>query len=242
MSDAALRVENLRYAYPDGTAALRGIDLVLEPGEKVGLVGPNGSGKSTLLMCVNGLLNGEGRVLIEGQELTPARLGELRGRVGLVFQSPDDQLFMPTLADDLAFGPVNLGLAAEEVRRRVAEVADEMGLSGLLDRAPHHLSMGQKRTAAIAAVLAMRPGLLLMDEPSSNLDPRWRRRLIELLGTLGVTLLIASHDLALVGGICRRVVVIDEGRLVADGPAGDILGDAALMHAHGLEAWRGPWV
>lgn len=239
MSDPILQVERLAYTYPDGTPALRGVDLAIARGEKVGLVGPNGSGKSTLLMCLNGLLTArEGRIHVEGVELTSATLKDLRGRAGLVFQSPDDQLFMPTLADDLAFGPVNLGLSPDEVRRRVHQVAAELGLEHLLDRAPHHLSMGQKRTAAIAAVLAMHPALLLMDEPSSNLDPRSRRRLIELLVPLDVTLLITSHDLALVGGVCGRVVVIDEGRIVADGPADGILSDAVLMETHGLEAWR----
>lgn len=233
-----LSVEGLTYTYSDGAMALRGLDLTVQRGEKVGLVGPNGSGKSTLLMCLNGLLTGQGRVVVEGVEMSPAHLREIRGRVGLIFQSPDDQLFMPTLADDLAFGPVNLGLSWEEVHRRVHEAADQMGLREMLDRAPHHLSMGQKRNAAIAAVLAMRPELLLMDEPSSNLDPRWRRRLIELLAGLDVTVLVASHDLALVAGVCERVVVIDEGRIVADGPARGILGDEELMERHGLEAYR----
>jgi len=237
VSELLLQVEDLVYSYPDGTPALRGVSLAVGRGEKVGLVGPNGSGKSTLLMCLNGLLTGRGRILLEGVELKPATLKTLRGRVGLVFQSPDDQLFMPTLADDLAFGPVNLGLTIQEVHQRVHESAEQMGLERLLDRAPHHLSLGQKRNAAIAAVLAMRPALLLMDEPSSNLDPRWRRRLIALLSALDVTLLIAAHDLDLVGGVCARVVVIDEGRVVADGPAGGILGEAKLMEAHGLETW-----
>lgn len=237
--DPVLKAEGLVYTYPDGTPALMGIELAVASKERVALVGPNGSGKSTLLMCLNGLYRCAGRIRIEGTELTSSTLRSLRGRVGLVFQSPDDQLFMPTLDEDLAFGPINQGLGVDEVHRRLHEAADQMGLSGLLDRAPHHLSMGQKRCAAVAAVLAMRPALLLMDEPSSNLDPRWRRRLIELLGTLDVTLLIASHDLELVGRLCTRVVLIDGGRVVADGPAGDILSDAALMEAHGLEAWPG---
>ncbi|MGB4258571.1 MAG: ABC transporter ATP-binding protein, partial [Phycisphaerae bacterium] len=169
MPEPLLQVEGLVYTYPDGTPALRGVDLRVQAGEKVGLVGPNGSGKSTLLMCLNGLLAGQGRIVVEGVELTARTRKDLRGRVGLVFQSPDDQLFMPTLGDDLAFGPVNLGLDRDEVHRRVRAAAAQMGLEGLLDRAPHHLSMGQKRNAAIAGVLAMRPALLLMDEPSSNL-------------------------------------------------------------------------
>jgi cobalt/nickel transport system ATP-binding protein len=237
VSESLLNITDLHYSYPDGTPAVRGVSLSVARGQKVGLVGPNGSGKSTLLMCLNGLYTGQGQILLEGVELKPATLKQLRGRVGLVFQSPDDQLFMPTLADDLAFGPVNLGLAAAEVHTRVHEVAAQMGLEKLLDRAPHHLSLGQKRNAAIAAVLVMRPALLLMDEPSSNLDPRWRRRLIELLASLDVTLLLAAHDLDLVGGVCTRVVVIDGGQVVADGPTGDILGDSKLMEAHGLETW-----
>lgn len=238
MVEPLLQIAGLTYAYPDGTQALRGVDLAIRAGEKVGLVGQNGSGKSTLLMCISGLYSAQGSIRVEGCELTGSRLREARGRVGLVFQSSDDQLFMPTLADDLAFGPVNLGLDAREVGQRVEEVAAQMGLSKLLDRPPHHLSMGQKRNAAIASVLVMRPALLLMDEPSSNLDPRSRRRLIEVLQSLDTTTLIASHDLALVGTVCSRVALIDEGRIVADGPAAEILGNGELMDRHGLEIWQ----
>jgi len=237
VAEPLLQVEGLSYTYPDGTRALRGVDLAVHPGEKVGLVGPNGSGKSTLLMCISGLFAGQGIVRIEGTELTPSRLKQIRGRVGLIFQSPDDQLFMPTLADDLAFGPINLGLPENQVHQQVNQAASQMDLTAMLDRPPHHLSMGQKRNAAIASVLAMRPALLLMDEPSSNLDPRSRRRLISVLESLEATMLIAAHDLALVGRLCRRVMVIDEGRIVADQPAADVLGNAALMEEHGLETW-----
>jgi cobalt/nickel transport system ATP-binding protein len=229
-----LETENLSYRYEDGTQALHGVSLRIVDAEKVGLIGPNGSGKSTLLMCLSGLLVGEGIVRVEGVELTRSRLKEIRSRVGLIFQSSDDQLFMPTLRDDLAFGPINLGLDDDEVGRRVREAASEMGLVDMLDRAPHHLSMGQKRNAAIASVLAMRPVVLLMDEPSSNLDPRSRKRLIEALQDPDAAMLIASHDRALVERLCRRVMVIDEGRIVADGPIGDILNDAELMEKHGL--------
>jgi len=238
VSEPVLLIEGLEYTYADGTVALRGIDLRIARGEKVGLVGANGSGKSTVLMCISGLFVGKGIVCVEGVELARSRAKEIRGRVGLVFQSPDDQLFMPTLEDDLAFGPVNLGLGSEEVEARVDETASQMGLREMLDRPPHHLSMGQRRNAAIASVLAMRPGLLLMDEPSSNLDPRSRRRLIEILIGLEATLLIASHDLDLVGRVCARVAVIDEGRIVADDEAAGILGDAKLMERHGLEVWQ----
>lgn len=239
MSEPVLTIEQLRFVYGDGTPALHGVDLLLRRGERVGLIGPNGSGKSTLLLCMSGLLTGQGRVVVEGVDLASHRPASLRGRVGLVFQSPDDQLFMPTLRDDLAFGPINLGLSPAQVSERVMQVAQQMRLESMLDRAPHHLSMGQKRNAAIASVLAMAPAVLLLDEPSSNLDPRARRQLLRVLEPLDATLLIASHDLALIGQLCPRVALIDEGRIVADGPAGEILRDAALMEAHGLEVWNG---
>jgi energy-coupling factor transporter ATP-binding protein EcfA2 len=192
-----------------------------------------------LLLCLSGLFEGEGRIDLNDVKKPLNGSQSRRGRVGLVFQSPEDQLFMPTLRDDLAFGPINQGLPAEEVERRVAEAAMLMNLAPLLERAPYHLSMGQKRNAAIASVLTMRPPVLLLDEPSSNLDPRARRQLMRVLDPLEATLLIASHDLAMVGELCTRVLVIDEGRIVADGPTARILSDAALMEAHGLEVWRG---
>lgn len=239
MPDSIVKVTDLTYTYPDGTVALRGVDLHVQAGEKVGLVGPNGSGKSTLLLCLAGLVFGKGSITFAGEPLTPQRVRETRGRIGLVFQSADDQLFMPSLSDDLAFGPINLGLPAEQVRQRVQQVADQMNLSHMLERPPHHLSMGQRRNAAIAGVLAMQPELLLMDEPASNLDPRSRRRLIELLASLPMTLLIASHDLAMVAALCSRVVLIDQGRAVIDGAAEAILHDGPLMERHGLETWYG---
>jgi cobalt/nickel transport system ATP-binding protein len=239
LSDALLQTIDLTYTYPDGTHALGGVNLSVRAGEKIGLVGPNGSGKSTLLQCLAGLVFGRGKVLFRGQPLTPQHVRDVRGQIGIVFQSADDQLFMPSLSEDLAFGPMNLGLPAEQVRTRVQQVADQMGLSHMLERPPHHLSMGQRRNAAIAGVLAMQPELLLMDEPASNLDPRSRRRLIEILSSLSLTMLIASHDLAMVAGLCTRVVLIESGRVVADGPADAILHDAPLMERHGLEAWYG---
>jgi cobalt/nickel transport system ATP-binding protein len=236
MPEPLLQIERLHFAYPDGTRALHGIDLSIAAAERVGLIGPNGSGKSTLLMCMSGLFSGQGCIRVEGVDMSTARAASIRDRVGLIFQSPDDQLFMPTLADDLAFGPINQGLSDAQVHERVHRVAEQMGLEKMLDRAPHHLSMGQKRNAAIAAVLAMQPSILLMDEPSSNLDPRSRRHLIDILLSLHATMLIASHDLALVGRVCERVVVIDEGRIVADGPTAQIIENATLMEQHGLEA------
>jgi len=234
VTDVLLEAENLSYRYDDGTVGLRGVSLRIARGERVGLVGPNGSGKSTLLLCLAGLFKASGRVRIEGVDPAGAQAAAVRGRIGLIFQNPDDQLFMPTLADDLAFGPINLGLPADEARARVEEAAAALGLADMLDRPPHHLSMGQKRNAAIATVLAMGPVVLLMDEPSSNLDPRSRRRLIEVLRGLESTMLIAGHDLALVGRLCCRVLVIDQGRIVADGPTRTILDDTGLMDRYGL--------
>jgi len=236
-SESILQVEDLYYRYDDGTQALSGINIKIGRGEKVALVGPNGSGKSTLLMCLSGLYAGRGTIRIDGAELTKSNLKKIRGLIGLVFQSPDDQLFMPTLEDDLAFGPVNLGLDTETVQQRIDRAAAQMHLTDMLDRAPHHLSMGQKRNASIASILAMEPALLLMDEPSSNLDPRSRRRLIEILETLKTAMLIASHDLALIGKLCSRTVLIDEGKIMADGTTADILSSRELMEKHGLEVW-----
>ena len=235
---ALLEVEQLHYTYSDGTNALRGVDLSVAAGEKVGLVGPNGSGKSTLLLCLAGLLKGKGTVRIDGEALDASQLKTLRRRVGLVFQNPDDQLFMPTLTDDLAFGPINLGLDADEVQQRVGDVAAQFDLAHMLDRAPHHLSQGQMHVGAIASVLAMKPALLMMDEPTSSLDPRTRRQLINVLQSLDTTLLIAAHDLAMVGTVCSRILVIDEGRMVAAGASADLLADESLMIAHGLEVWQ----
>jgi len=237
----AIEVDGVAYTYPDGTEALRGVTFALAPGEAVGLIGPNGAGKSTLIWTLAGFLApSRGRAIVQGREVRKANLADVRRRLGLMFQNPDDQLFMPTLEDDLAFGPVNLGLSESGVRERVASAAAQMDLCSMLDRPPHHLSMGQRRGAAIAAVLAMQPSLLLMDEPSSNLDPRSRRRLIEVLAGLDATMLIAAHDLDMVGRLCERVAVIDAGRIVADGAAREILGSAALMEQYGLETWREP--
>jgi cobalt/nickel transport system ATP-binding protein len=234
-----LEVEQLHYTYSDGTQALCGVDLSIAVGDKVGLVGPNGSGKSTLLLCLAGLLKGDGAVRLDGETLDASQVKHLRRRVGLVFQNPDDQLFMPTLADDLAFGPINLGLGTDEVRQRVGDVASQFDLSHMLDRAPHHLSQGQMHVGAIASVLAMQPALLMMDEPTSSLDPRTRRQLIDVLKSLDTTLLIASHDLAMVGTVCSRILIIDEGKIAAAGASADLLSDESLMTKHGLEVWQG---
>lgn len=236
---ALLDVEQLHYTYSDGTHALHGVDLSIAAGEKVGLVGPNGSGKSTLLLCLAGLFQGEGVVRIDGESLDASQFKKLRRRIGLVFQNPDDQLFMPTLADDLAFGPINLGLSTDDVQQRVDDVASQFDLSHMLDRAPHHLSQGQMHVGAIASVLAMQPALLMMDEPTSSLDPRTRRQLVNVLQSLDTTMLIAAHDLAMVGTVCNRIIVIDEGKVAAEGASVDLLGDESLMTKHGLEVWQG---
>lgn len=235
MAEALIDVHDLTYVYPDGTKALDRLSLHIAVGEAVGLVGPNGAGKSTLILHLNGTLRGQGVVRIHGLELSRHNLRDVRRMVGLVFQDPDDQLFMPTVADDVAFGPLHLGLPEPEVHQRVAAALAAVGCSGLERKAPHHLSAGQKRGVAIATVLAMQPDILVMDEPSSNLDPRSRRRLIERLASLEITKVIATHDLDLILELCPRTVVLDGGRVVADGPTGQLFDDEPMLLAHGLE-------
>ncbi len=232
-----LRVSDLSFVYPGGQKALGGISFGVEAGESVGLVGPNGAGKTTLFLCLSGVLpiaNGAGEVA----GLNPADRGqrrELPSKVGIIFPDSDDQLFSTTVSDDVAFGPLNLGLPPAEVRQRVAEALDRVGLTGFEARVPFHLSGGEKRRAALAGVLAMRPEILLLDEPSVHLDPRGRRELIRLINGLNVTKIIAAHDLEFILATCKRAIVLDAGSLVADGPARTLLADAALMDAHGLE-------
>jgi cobalt/nickel transport system ATP-binding protein len=237
MSEIAVRVSGLTFAYPNGPTALDGVSLELAAGESVGLVGPNGAGKTTLFLCLAGVLPPpRGRVSLLG--LDPADAAQRRRlpeQVGIVFQNSDDQLFNTTVLDDVAFGPLNLGLPPDEVRRRVAEALARVGLSGFEERVPFHLSGGEKRRVAIAGVLAMRPGVLLLDEPSMYLDPRGRRELIGLVNGLAVTKLIASHDLEMILQTCGRAVVLDGGKVTADGPVRQVLGNAALMETHGLE-------
>ena len=228
-------IEGLTYTYPDGTPALRGVSLSVAEGERLGLVGPNGAGKSTLLLHLNGLLRGEGRLSACG--LTPGRdgLDELRLKVGLVFQDPDDQLFMPTVFDDVAFGPLNLRMPADAVRERVREALEAVDMAHAQDRCSHHLSYGERKRVSVATVLAMRPQILALDEPTANLDPRHRRQIIDLLKGLDMTLVVASHDLDAVLDVCGRVVLLDEGAVAADGPAETILADRSLLESHGLE-------
>ncbi len=236
MSHHIVEVRDLSFAYPDGTEALRGISFRVEHGEAVALVGGNGAGKSTLLLHLNGYLpTRRGEVLIGDTLLTRETAALVRRAIGMVFQDPDDQLFMPTVAEDVAFGPLNAGLPPDQVEQRVASALARVGMAHLRDRPPYRLSAGEKRAVAIATVLALAPDILLLDEPSSNLDPRGRRRLIELLRSFEHTRMIATHDLELVVEVCSRVIVLDGGRVVADGPTRDILNDEALMLAHALE-------
>ncbi len=233
---SALSVRGLAHRYPDGHQALFGVDLDIDTGERVALLGPNGAGKTTLVLLLNGLLNATvGTVTVAGVPVEAARMAEVRRRVGLVFQDPDDQLFMPSVGADVAFGPANAGLTREEVQRRVAWALDRVGMAEHADRPPHHLSLGQRRRVAVATVLAMRPDLLVLDEPSSNLDPAARRELAQILADLDVTVLMVTHDLPYAWQVCRRSVIISEGRIVADGATADILADTDLLHRHRLE-------
>ncbi len=231
----AVEITNLRYSYPDGTVALRGVDLLIEEGESVGIVGPNGAGKSTLLLHLNGILVGEGEVRIFGLPVEKKNLREIRRRVGLVFQDPDDQLFSPTVFDDVAFGPMNMGLSREEVAAAVSRALEEVGIAGMERRSAYHLSYGQKKRAAIATVLSMNPDLLVLDEPSSNLDPRARNEFSQLLQGMRITKVLVTHDLPFVFENCERVVVMSKGMIMADGDAFSVLSDEALLAEYGLE-------
>jgi len=234
-SAPCIEIHNLSYAYPDGRPALRDVSLSVQPGEKVALVGPNGAGKSTLLLHLNGILRGQGTVRVMGQEVAEPHLSRVRAQVGLIFQDPDDQLFSPTVFEDVAFGPLYAGLAEDEIQRRVAWALDQVGLEGYAERISHHLSLGEKKRASIASVLSMQPAILALDEPTAGLDPRTCRRLIRLLQELPQAMVAATHDLRLVRQVFPRTIVLDEGRVVADGPTADLLADERLMEAHGLK-------
>ena len=229
-------VEHLNFSYPDSRQALNDISLAVQAGEKVAIVGPNGAGKSTLFLHLNGILGGQGRVEIAGLAPTGKALRAVRAKVGLVFQDPDDQLFSPTVLDDVAFGPLHLGCPPAEVRDRAARALAAVGMTGCEALMPHHMSLGERKRIAIATVLAMQSEVLILDEPSAGLDPRARRNLLGLLKTLPQTMLVASHDMRLVWDLCPRTVILDGGRLVADGPTVELLRNVALMEQHGLES------
>lgn len=234
----AIEIKNLSYAYPDNTEALQEINLEVEEGESIAIVGPNGAGKSTLLLHLNGILenlSASGEIKIFGLPTTRENLREIRRRVGVVFQDPDDQLFSPTVFEDVAFGPLNMELSPDEVRERVKKALSAVEMLGFEDKMAHHLSFGQKKRVAIASVLSMEPDILALDEPWSSLDARGRRKLLDILKNLPLTKLVVTHDLVSTVELCERMVVMDKGKIVADGPLLEILSDKKLLEEHGLE-------
>ena len=234
--EPVLEVERLAFAYPDGHQALFGVTLRVERGERVALLGPNGAGKTTLVLHLNGVLTaGAGEVRVAGLPVTRQHLKEIRRRVGIVFQDPDDQLFMPTVFEDVAFGPANLGLRGQELETRVERALAAVGMEAYRQRPPHHLSFGQRRRVAIATVLAMEPEILVLDEPSSNLDPAGRRELAEILERLGITMLMVTHDLPYALQLCPRSLIMNGGAITADGPTAELMADDELMRANRLE-------
>ena len=233
-----IRVDNLSFCYPDGRQALTDVNLTIYRGETVALIGPNGAGKSTLLLHLNGILHSNGVVKVFGRSVDDKNLRWVRSKVGLVFQNPDDQLFSPTVFDDVAFGPINMGYSEAEVHKLVTRALDWVGMTGYEQRSPHHLSVGEKKRIAIATVLSMNPEILVIDEPTGNLDPGGKWSLIELLKGLEITKIVASHDLELVQALCHRAIVLDRGEVIADGATSHILADKRLLSAHGLAPAR----
>lgn len=235
----ALEIKGLDYGYSDGTVALRNLEFSVDEGERVGIIGPNGAGKSTLFLHLNGILPERPArspaVHVFGIPVIGPRLADVRSRVGLMFQDPDDQLFCPTVGEDVAFGPEQMGLDRDEVELRVRDSLARVGLTGYEHRSPHRLSGGEKRRVCLAGLLACRSQVLVLDEPTGGLDPRGRRELKALLNTLPVTQLIATHDLEFLIGLCTRVIVMDGGGIVTEGPLTEVMSDQALMLAHGLE-------
>ncbi len=235
MTEKAVEIRKLNYTYPDGKRALHDIELDVFTGESVGIIGPNGAGKSTLLLHLNGILRGNGHVRIFDLEINDKNLTRIRRMVGLVFQDPDNQLFMPTVFDDVSFGPINMNIPKNEVENLVNEALKEVDMLDSIGRSSHHLSFGEKKRISIATVLSMKPQILALDEPSSNLDPKHRRDLIGFLGRSKLTKIIVTHDLDLVSKICSKVILIDKGRIIASGNTSDILKDKSLLEAHDLE-------
>ena len=239
MTTPSLEIKNLAFAYPDGNQALFGVNLTVGQGERVALLGPNGAGKTTLVMHMNGIHPAaHGEVRVAGQLVDAsdkANLRSIRSKVGIVFQDPDDQLFMPTVGEDVAFGPYNMGLRGEELEKVVIEALELVGMTESKDRPPHHLSFGQRRRVAVATVLAMKPEILVLDEPSSNLDPASRRELADILRSLAITIVMVTHDLPYALELCERAVILSGGIIVADKKTREILGDKDLLNAHRLE-------
>ena len=229
MENKIICIKNLHYSYPDGTKTLCDINLEIQRGESLGIIGSNGAGKSTLLLHINGILRGRGEISVFGKDLTDKNLPLIRSMVGLVFQDPDNQLFMPTVFDDVSFGPINMGMQRQDVEKSVHKALKEVDMLASIKRSSHHLSVGEKKRIAIATVLSMNPQILVLDEPSSNLDPKHRRALIKLLNMLEMTKIIATHDLDLIGQTCSRVVLMEEGKIVSGGLCPDFLAEAATL-------------
>jgi len=235
MKEKALEIIGLAYSYPDGYSALKGVSFSVFRGETCAIVGPNGAGKSTLLLHLNGILRGQGIVRVCGEEVTEKNMKKIRARVGMVFEDPRDQLFMPTVSDDLAFGLMNMGLEKAEIERRIAAILKKLKLEGCESRPSHRLSAGERKKVSLATVLVLKPEVLVLDEPTANLDPGTKKSFLAVLEKLKGTKVIATHDLDLVHRLCSRVILLDGGRLIADGGTQEILGDKELLEAHSLE-------
>ena len=231
---ALLQVDDLHVHYADGVHALRGVSMAARPAERVGLIGPNGAGKTTLMLSIMNAVRFTGRIIVDTVEVSKKTEHDARSRCGMIFQDAEDHLFMPTLLDDVAFGPLNQGCDAAEAQRRAAEAIAQVGLTGLELRSAHHMSGGQKRAAALATVLSMQVKLLLLDEPGANLDGRSRRRLIEILNGRAEAMLLATHDLPMIRRLCSRVVLMDQGQIIVDRPTAHLLDDTSLLRTYGL--------
>lgn len=230
-----LIIKDLHYTYPGGNVALKGVSINLCQGDKVAIVGPNGAGKSTLILHLNGILEGKGEITIAGMKVNRKNLPTIRALVGLVFQNPDDQLFSPTVFEDVAFGPLHMGLPEDEVVKRVEEALEIVQMNGFGQHLSHHLSLGQKKRIAIASVLSMRPQILVLDEPSAGLDPRARRSLINFLKGIPITMIVSTHDIRMVNELFPRMIIMDDGEIVADGSTQELLEDKPFLELHGLE-------
>lgn len=235
MAKKVIEIKGLNYIYPGGEEALKNINLNVSQGESLGVIGPNGAGKSTLLLHLNGILRSSSHIEVLGLKVEEKNLFQIRNKVGLVFQDPDDQLFMPTVFDDVGFGPINMGLDKGQVRNAVQEALEFVDMQDAAGRLAHHLSVGEKKRVSIATVLSMKPEILVLDEPTSNLDPKSRRDLIELLKKFELTKIIAGHDLEFILDICTRVILLDKGEIVAGGETKEILSDKSLLESHHLE-------